>query len=71
MGHVVAPEPTSAGMCGPKLRDMWQCRSSPQQGGEVWGHGTRGGTGAHLCREVWSEATAYVAACGCTVCSLS
>jgi hypothetical protein len=39
---------------------MWQRRSSPQQGGEVQGRGTRGSVEAHLCREVWSEATAYV-----------
>jgi hypothetical protein len=45
--------------------DTCQHRSSPQQGGEVRGHGTRGGTGAHLCKEVWSEATAYVVARGC------
>jgi hypothetical protein len=24
-GHVVAPKPTSAGRCGPKLQLMWQC----------------------------------------------
>jgi hypothetical protein len=24
-GHMVAPEPTSAGRCGPKLQLMWQC----------------------------------------------
>jgi hypothetical protein len=49
----------------------WQHRSSPQQGGEVWGRGTRGGSEAHLCRVVWSEGTTYVAARGCTYCSLS
>jgi hypothetical protein len=43
----------------------------PQHGGEVQGHGTRGDAGAHLCREVWSKVTAYVAARGCTSCSLS
>jgi hypothetical protein len=45
--------------------DTCQPRSSPQQGGEVRGPGTRGGTGAYLCREVWSEATAYVVARRC------
>jgi hypothetical protein len=24
VGHVVAPEPTSAGRCGPKVQLMWQ-----------------------------------------------
>jgi hypothetical protein len=33
--------------------------------------GTRGGTRTHLYREVWSEATTYVASRGCTPCSLS
>jgi hypothetical protein len=98
-GHVAAPEPPSAGMRGPELRNTWQRRSSPlketepgamghvtvpeelrnarrrrsltQQGGEVRGRGTYGSSGAHLCREVWSEVTAYVAAHGCTTCSLS
>jgi hypothetical protein len=41
----------------------------------VWrrglGHGTCGGTGAHLCREVWSKDTDYVAARGCMHYSLS
>jgi hypothetical protein len=71
MGHVEAPEPTSAGKRGPELRDTWQSQSSPQQGGEVHGRDTRGGIGAHLCREVWSEVTTYVVARGCTFCSLS
>jgi hypothetical protein len=66
MGHVAAPELTSSRRQGPELRDTWQRWSSPQQGGEVQGHGTRGGAGVHLCREVWSKATAYVAARGCT-----
>jgi hypothetical protein len=70
-GHGAAPELISSRRQGPELRDTWQRRSSPQQGGEVRGCGTHGGTGAHLCREVWSEVTAYVAACGCTSCSLS
>jgi hypothetical protein len=69
--HVAAPELNSARRRGSGPRDTWQHRSSPQQGGEVRGHGTRGGSTTHLCREVWSEATAYVAASGCTPCSLS
>jgi hypothetical protein len=64
-------ELTSARRRGLELRDTWRRRSSPQQGGEVRGRGTRGGSGAHLCREVWSEATTYVAAHGCTACFLS
>jgi hypothetical protein len=71
VGHVAAPELTSSKRQGPELRDTWQHRRSPQQGGEVRGRGTRGGAGAHLYREVWSEATAYVAARGYTSCSLS
>jgi hypothetical protein len=69
--HVAAPELNSARRRGLGSRDTWQHRSSPQKGGEVWGHGTRGGSGAHLCREVWSEATVCVAARRCTTCSLS
>jgi hypothetical protein len=68
--HMPAPKLNSARRRGPGPRDTWQHRSSPQQGGEVRGHGTRGGSGAHLCRDVWSEATACVAAHGCTLCSL-
>jgi hypothetical protein len=67
---VAAPEPTVVGRRGPELRNPWQRRSSIQQGGEVRGHRTRGGSEAHLCREVWSEATAYVAVYGCTPGSL-
>jgi hypothetical protein len=70
-GHVAAPELTSVRRRGPGPQDMWQHRSSPQQGGEVRGHGTGGGAGAHLCRDIWSKATTYVAARGCTSCSLS
>jgi hypothetical protein len=69
--HVAAPKPTSTGRRGPELRNTWQRRSPTQQGGEVWDRGTRGGSGAHLCREVWSEGTACVAARGCMPCSLS
>jgi pentatricopeptide repeat protein len=68
--RVAAPEPNATRRRGPGPRATWQHRSSPQQGGEVWGRGTRGDSGAHLCREVWFEATAYVAARGCTPCSL-
>jgi hypothetical protein len=71
MGHVVASELTSSRRQGPELRDTWQRRISPQQGGEVLGRGTRGGAGAHLCREVWSEAITYVAVRWYTPCSLS
>jgi hypothetical protein len=70
-GHVAAPELTSPRMRGSALRDTWRRRSSPQQGGEVWGHGTRGGSRAHFCWEAWSEATTYMAARGCTLCTLS
>jgi hypothetical protein len=69
-GHETALELTSVRRRGPKLKDMWWHWSSPQQGGEVRGHRTRGGSGAHLCREVWSEGTTYVAARGCTSRSL-
>jgi hypothetical protein len=69
--HVAASELNSARRRGPGPRDTWQHRSSPQQGGEVRGRGTRGGSGAHLCREVWSKTTAYVTARGCTTYSLS
>jgi hypothetical protein len=63
---MAAPELTLSRRQGPEQRDTWQCRSSPQQGGEVQGRGTRGGAGPHLCREVWFEATTYVAARECT-----
>jgi hypothetical protein len=45
-----------------KLRDTWQRRSSPQQGGEVRGRGTHGGTGAHLGNEARSGAVGYMVA---------
>jgi hypothetical protein len=41
---------------------MWQRQSSPQQRGEVWGHGMHGSAGAHLGREVRSGAVGHVAA---------
>jgi hypothetical protein len=50
--HVAASELNSSRRRGPGPRDTWQHRSSPQQGGEVQGHGTHGGSRAHLCREV-------------------
>jgi hypothetical protein len=62
MGHVAAPEPTSVGRRGPELRNAWRRRSSTQQGDEAQGHGPRGSTGAHLSKEVRSEATGHVAA---------
>jgi hypothetical protein len=61
MGHVVAPELTSSRRQGPELRNTWQRRSSPQQGDEVRGRGTRDGAGAHLCREVWQRVNARLA----------
>jgi hypothetical protein len=69
--HVAAPELNSTRRRGLGPRATWQHRSSPKQGGEVRGRGTRGGSGAHLCREVWSEGTTCVVARGCTPCSLS
>jgi hypothetical protein len=69
--RVEASELNSARRRGPGPRAMWQHRSSPQQGGEVQGYGTHGGSRAHLCREVWSEAIACMATRGCTPCSLS
>jgi hypothetical protein len=71
MGHVAAPELTLSRRQGLELRDTWQHWSSPQQGGKVRSTGTCGGAEAHLCSEVWSEVTTYVAARGCTSCSLS
>jgi hypothetical protein len=62
MGYVAAPEPTSTGRRDPKLRNMWQRRSSTQQGGEARSHVTRGSTGAHLSKEVRSEAAGHVVA---------
>jgi hypothetical protein len=56
---------------GPGSRATWQHRSSPQQEGEVRGRETRGGSGAHLCMEVWFKAIACVAARGCMSYSLS
>jgi hypothetical protein len=62
MGHVATSGLTSSERRGPELRDTWQRQSSPQQGGEVRGRGTCGGTGAHLDREVRSGTVRHVAA---------
>jgi hypothetical protein len=61
MGHVAASEPISVGRRGPELRNVWRRRSSTQQGDETWGHGPRGGTGAHLSKEVRSGVVGHVA----------
>jgi hypothetical protein len=45
-----------------KPQDMWQRRSSPQQGGKVQSYRTRGSVKAHLSREVRSGAIGHVAA---------
>jgi hypothetical protein len=71
MGHMAAPELTWSGRQGLELRDTWQCWSSPQQGGEVRGRETHGGAEAHLCSQVCSKATTYIAVHGCAPCSLS
>jgi hypothetical protein len=62
VGHIAAPELTSSRRQGLELRDTWQRRSSPQQGGEVRGRGTLGSTGAHLSMEARSEAMGHVVA---------
>jgi hypothetical protein len=62
MGHVAAPESTSIGRRGLELRNMWQRRSSTQQGGDARVHGPRGSTGAHLSKEVRSGAAGHVTA---------
>jgi hypothetical protein len=62
VGHMAAPELLSSSRQGPELRDTWQCRSSPQQVGEVWDHGTHGSTGAHLSKEARSGAAGHVVA---------
>jgi hypothetical protein len=62
MGRLTAPEPTLAGRRGLELRNTWQRQSSTQQGGEAWGHGTHGSTGAHLNKEVRSGAVGHMAA---------
>jgi hypothetical protein len=62
MGHMAAPEPTSARRRGPELRNVWRRQSSTQQGDEARGHMSCGSTGAHLSKDVRSEATGHVAA---------
>jgi hypothetical protein len=62
VGHMAAPELTSAKRRGTELRDTWQHRNSPQQGGEVQARGTRGSTGAHLIKEARSGVEGHVAA---------
>jgi hypothetical protein len=69
--RVAASELNSARRLGPGPWGTWQHWSSSQKGGEVWSRGTHGGSRAHLCREVCSEAIASVAVRGCTPCSLS
>jgi hypothetical protein len=59
---VAASEPTSIGRRGPEVRNIWQRRSSTQQGGEARGHVTRGSIGAHLSKEVRSGAVRHVVA---------
>jgi hypothetical protein len=54
---VTTPELNLASRRGLGPQATWRHQSSPQQGGEVRGHGTRGDSGAHLCREVWFKAT--------------
>jgi hypothetical protein len=55
---VTASELNSARRRESGSRDMWQHRSSPQQGGEVRGRGTRGSSG----KEVSSGAMGHVVA---------
>jgi hypothetical protein len=62
VGHVAAPEPTSAERRGLEPEDTWQHRSPPQLGGEVQCCWTRGSAGAHLNWEVSSGAVGHVAA---------
>jgi hypothetical protein len=59
LGHVGVPEPILAGRRGPELRNTWQRQSSTQQGGEAWGHVTRGST-YNLCGSVWMHALLFV-----------
>jgi hypothetical protein len=70
-GHVAVLELTSVRRRGLGSQDTWQHWSSPRQGGDVRSWGTCGSARAHLCREVWSESTAYMTARGCTHCPLS
>jgi hypothetical protein len=61
LGYVAAPELKSARRRGPRQQDTWRRRSPPQQGGEVRGHGTRGGAGAHLSKVARSRAAEHMA----------
>jgi hypothetical protein len=60
VGHVAPSELTSTRRQAPELRDMWQRRSSPQQGAEVRGCVTCGSTAAHLVKEVRSGDEGHV-----------
>jgi hypothetical protein len=62
VGHVTPPEPNSVGRRDLEPYDTWQRRSSPQPGGKVWSHRTRGSAGAHLSWEKRSEVTGHMAA---------
>jgi hypothetical protein len=46
-------------------------RASDCEGCEVRDRGTCGGSGVHLCRDMWFEVTAYMSVCECTPCYLS
>jgi hypothetical protein len=59
---VAASELTSVRRRGSGPRDTWQRRSSPQQGGEVRGCGTRGSAGAQLSKEVRSGVVGHMVA---------
>jgi hypothetical protein len=67
---VAALELNSERRRGSGPRATWQHRSSPQQGDEVWDHGTRGGSRAQLCRRcgpnlqlAWQHVDARPAPC--------
>jgi hypothetical protein len=60
VGHVTTPVPPSTGRRSPEMQDTCQRRSSPQQGGGVQSHGTRGNTGVLHSRETESGATRHV-----------
>jgi hypothetical protein len=62
VGHVAAPEPTSAGRQGPEPEDTWQGQGPPQPRGEVQSHRTHGSAGAHLSWEARSGVIEHVAA---------
>jgi hypothetical protein len=59
---VTVSELTLSERQGPELMDMWQRRSSPQQGGEIQGRETRDSAGAHLSKEARSGAVGHVTA---------